>query len=82
MPSDPIFRAVLLLLGLDVILGAVLMVLAHYGVVGAALGDVGAVLGIVGGVLYLFFRWWGRRREAAARVEPAARADEGRDPPR
>ena len=67
MPSDPIFRAVLLLLGLDVILGASLMVLSHYGVVDEALGDVGAGLGIVGGVLYLFFRWWGRRREAAAR---------------
>lgn len=67
MPSDTIFRAILLLLGLDVIAGAALMLLGHYRFHDPALVDLGAGLGIVGGLAYLFFRWWGRRRAAQHR---------------
>lgn len=66
-PSDAVYRAILLLLGLDVVAGAALMVLGHYRVVDPALGEVGTWLGVLGGVLYLLFRWWGRRRARGER---------------
>lgn len=66
MPQDTLFRFILLVLLADVLLGAVLMLLGHYGYVDPALVDLGAGLGIVGGLLYFFFRWWGRRRQEAA----------------
>ncbi|SMF08641.1 hypothetical protein SAMN06265365_102169 [Tistlia consotensis] len=64
MPRDPIYRTILLLLGLDAVAGAVLMLLGHYRFHDQALVDLGAGLGVAGGLLYLFFRWWGRRRLA------------------
>ncbi|MEX2631850.1 MAG: hypothetical protein WD341_18085 [Tistlia sp.] len=76
MPSDPIFRAILVLLGLDVVVGAMLMLLAHGGWIDPALGDLGFGLGLLGGLLYLGFRRWGRRRaqpERARRREPGER---------
>ena len=66
MPQDTLFRFILLVLLADVLLGAVLMLLGHYGYVDPALVDLGAGLGIVGGLLYFLFRWWGRRRQEAA----------------
>lgn len=77
-PGDPLYRAILLLLALDVVAGAVLMVLGHYRVVAPALGEVGTWLGILGGTLYLLLRWWGRRRARQGGGEDGGEGEGGR----
>lgn len=63
-PDDPLYRAILALLALDAVGGAILMLLAHFRVVDPALGEIGFGLGLLGGLLFLLLRRLAARRPA------------------
>ena len=64
MPEDGIFRAILIVLVVSTVAGAVMMLAGFYVVHSEAVVDVGTGLALVSGLLYGFFRILGRREQA------------------
>ena len=61
LPEDGIFRAILLVLVITVIAGAVATLVGEYVLHSEALVRVGTGAVLIGGAVYFVFRWLGRR---------------------
>lgn len=76
MPNDPIFRTILICLGVTVIAGAVLALTGEKYFQDEGLKDLGVGIVLVAGACYLFFRIMGVRR--ARREKRQAKAEDTR----
>ena len=84
MPNDPIFRTIIVCLGVTVIAGAFLALTGEHYFQDEGLKDLGVGIVLVAGACYLFFRIMGVRRarraarEAKAEDNSPSESDEGR----
>ena len=83
MPRDGIYRAILWVLVLTVVAGAIFAILGATAAHSQVMVRVGAGVALVAGAIYAFFRWLGtreRRRRGASGDEGEGRdEDEGGD---
>ena len=75
MPQDSIYRAILWVLVLTVLAGAIFAILGATAAHSQVMVRVGAGVALVAGAIYAFFRWLGTRE----RRRRGASEDEGRD---
>lgn len=61
MPDDGIYRAILIVLVISVVAGALAMLVGERIFHSEAMESAGAGLALVSGAVYFFFRWLGRR---------------------
>lgn len=84
LPGDGIFRAVLVVLVITILSGALLTLAGEYYFHDEAVKNAGVGIVLVGGLVYFFFRVLGRRearrRQALAEREPNADDRDGTDP--
>jgi len=76
LPDDGIYRAILVVLVLSVVLGAVMSLAGKLVWHSEAISQIGGWIVVVCGVLYFVFRWLGRREAARQARRQASR---GRD---
>lgn len=77
LPDDGVYRAILVVLVISVIGGAILALAGEFVFDSQALGRAGGWLAVVCGAIYFVFRWLGRRE---ARRRAAERDAQDRPP--
>ncbi len=80
LPDEPIYRAILLVLVLSVVAGALLALVGDQLWQSDAVGQAGTGIAVVSGLIYFVFRWLGARearRRATRENNGATRANNG-----
>ncbi|MGF1608042.1 MAG: hypothetical protein ACFCUQ_01505 [Kiloniellales bacterium] len=78
-PDDPIYRAILFVLVLSVLAGALLALAGEAWFYDRGISRLGGWIAVVCGALYFFFRWLGRRAALRTKNDRRAEGDDSRD---